>query len=220
MMGGPSTREQELSNRYGYTADGSWVSKSTAAAYIAMGDWALEYPFPLPPKVHMIGALNAAPGKPLPADILEVLHGRRPFGHSSDKSEVEGAVIVSMGTAVAVEAAEVLSMAANLAALKRPVLCKISNAEMPGNMTLDLLEAAYHGTPIVAVPVFGDQPHNADKSVYHGCGHVVPIDKILNTDKLHLRDAISAVVEDPSFQANAQGPKADEAASNSSSAGS
>ena len=24
-------------------------------------------------------------------------------------------------------------------------------------------EAAYHGTPVVAVPIFGDQPHNAAK---------------------------------------------------------
>ena len=53
MMGGSSLHERELTKRYGYIADGSWTSKSTAAAYIAVGDWALEYPFPVPPKVHV-----------------------------------------------------------------------------------------------------------------------------------------------------------------------
>lgn len=53
VMGGSLIPERELTARYGYTADGSWTTRSTAAAYIGIGDWALEHPFPVPPKVHV-----------------------------------------------------------------------------------------------------------------------------------------------------------------------
>ena len=44
------------------------------------------------------------------------------------------------------------------------------------------------------------------QSVYHGFGQVVPIGMVMNKDKLHLRDAIIAVIEDPTFQASISGP--------------
>ena len=53
VMSNASSEERRLSNDFGYSADGRWASMSTAAALIAAGDWALEYPFPLPPKVHV-----------------------------------------------------------------------------------------------------------------------------------------------------------------------
>ena len=53
IMGATSTEERQLSESYGYDADGSWLPRSPAAAFIAGGDWALEYPMPLPPKVHV-----------------------------------------------------------------------------------------------------------------------------------------------------------------------
>lgn len=52
-MGGSLTPERKLTGRFGYTADGSWKTRSKAAAYIGTGDWALEHPFPVPPKVHV-----------------------------------------------------------------------------------------------------------------------------------------------------------------------
>ena len=53
VMSDASSAERQLSNEFGYTADGRPTRQSTAAAMIATGDWALEYPFPLPPKVHV-----------------------------------------------------------------------------------------------------------------------------------------------------------------------
>ncbi|KAK9838979.1 hypothetical protein WJX74_007115 [Apatococcus lobatus] len=52
VMSDTSTSERKLSERFGYTAVGSWMSPSTAAAVFVSGDWALEWPFPIPPKVH------------------------------------------------------------------------------------------------------------------------------------------------------------------------
>lgn len=53
VMSDTSTAERRLSAKFGFNADGSWLSRSTAAAIIVMGDWALEWPFPVPPKVHV-----------------------------------------------------------------------------------------------------------------------------------------------------------------------
>ena len=85
---------------------------------------------------QMVGALNTAPGKPLPADLQQFLDQMLPSGRSSGRSEVAGAVYVSVGTIVLLEEPEVLGLAANLASLDRPVLWKISNAELPGDSSL------------------------------------------------------------------------------------
>ena len=37
--------------------------------HLVSGDFALEQPRPLPPKVKLVGALMPAPAKPLPADL-------------------------------------------------------------------------------------------------------------------------------------------------------
>lgn len=38
------------------------------------------------------------------------------------------------------------------------------------------------------------------QSVYHGFGKVLSIDKLLKIEKLHLRDAVMTVLEDPNYQ--------------------
>ncbi len=48
-----SREERALSQSFGYDADGSWMKRSTAAAVLVGGDFSLEYPIPLPPKVHV-----------------------------------------------------------------------------------------------------------------------------------------------------------------------
>ena len=45
--------ERALTHSYGFDVDGSWLARSKAAAVLVGGDWALEYPFPVPPKVHV-----------------------------------------------------------------------------------------------------------------------------------------------------------------------
>ena len=50
--------ERALAKRYGYEADAAWSTRSVAPALISAGDWALEYPFPVPPKVHVSPAAS------------------------------------------------------------------------------------------------------------------------------------------------------------------
>ena len=84
----------------------------------------------------MVGPLMAMPAKPLNADLKTFLDG--PANAAS--SEAAGAVYASMGTFVRLTEAEVHGIAANLAALHRPVLWKISDSELPGQ----LLQAQRH----------------------------------------------------------------------------
>ena len=94
-------------------------------------NWRLNYA-----GAQMVGALNTAPGKPLPADLQRFLDQKLPSRHPTGRSEVTGAIYVSVGTVVLLEEAEVLGLAANLAALDCPVLWKLSNAELPGDSSL------------------------------------------------------------------------------------
>lgn len=41
-------------------------------------------------------------------------------------------------------------------------------------MRLSLVQAAFHGVPVVGIPVFGDQPDNVMKAVYRGFGIMIP----------------------------------------------
>ena len=58
-------------------------------------------------------------------------------------------------------------------------------------------EAVYHGVPVVAVPLFGDQYDNAQRIVSRGMGVKVDI-STLTSDKLV--DAIRTVIHDPRYK--------------------
>ncbi|DBA74190.1 TPA: UDP-glycosyltransferase-like protein [Trebouxia sp. C0004] len=204
---------------------------SSSAAAIAVGDWSLEIPVPLPPKVHMVGPILLEDAKPLPADLKTFL----------DKavSSGLGAVYVSMGTLAVLSEDEVWSMAAALSALKNPVLWKLDRALLPGNMTWEslqvgfkikfvdwspqndvlahpgvklfltqsginsLYEAAYNAVPMVSVPIIGDQINNAAKAKYHGIALTVNPNKLTPVNGKPLQQAIERVLRDPIFKENA-----------------
>ena len=58
MGAGSRSAETKLARQFGYEAHASMARLSTSPAVIVGSDWALEYPFSLPPKVHV--------GSPLP----------------------------------------------------------------------------------------------------------------------------------------------------------
>ena len=80
----------------------------------------------------------ASPGKPLPEDLQTFLNQDMPSGPSGHASHHPGAVFASLGTTARLTNAEARGMAANLAALHRPVLWKISDVELPGTITWSL----------------------------------------------------------------------------------
>ena len=55
-------------------------------------------------------------------------------------------------------------------------------------------EAVYHGVPMVAVPLFGDQYDNAQRIVSRGMGVKVDISTLTSDE---LADAIRTVISDP-----------------------
>ncbi len=86
--------------------------------------------------LQMIGSMTVAAGKPLPDDLQSFLAGD---GNASGKDTVSfkghaGSVYVAMGTTARLLEPEVRGMAVNLAALHRPVLWKISDSELPGEL--------------------------------------------------------------------------------------
>lgn len=59
------------------------------------------------------------------------------------------------------------------------------------------LQAIYHKTPIIGIPVFGDQPDNVAKAVYRGIGLGMPPGRI-TADALAA--AIIQVAEQPQYR--------------------
>ena len=53
VMADKSSPERQLTQKYGYDVDGSWSARSYAPAAILGCDWALEYPLPIPPRIHV-----------------------------------------------------------------------------------------------------------------------------------------------------------------------
>lgn len=204
---------------------------SSSAAAIAVGDWSLENPVPLPPKVHMVGPILLEEAKPLPADLNIFLDTAMSTGR--------GVAYVSMGTLVVLTADEARSMAAALSALDSFVLWKLDHAHLPGNMTWDslqagsniklvdwapqndvlahpavklfvtqsginsLYEAAYNAVPMVSVPIIGDQINNAAKAKYHGIALTVNPDKLILVNGKLLQQAMERVLQDAIFKENA-----------------
>lgn len=59
------------------------------------------------------------------------------------------------------------------------------------------MQAAYHGIPIVGIPVFGDQPDNVMKAVYRGFGLMISPGTITEHS---LVAAVGRVISKPSFR--------------------
>ncbi len=81
----------------------------------------------------MVGPIMAELGKPLVGELADFLDGKVTSKTGASPPQQAGAVYVSMGTAVRLLEPEIRGFAANLAALTRPVLWKLSDAELPGD---------------------------------------------------------------------------------------
>ncbi|KAK9840269.1 hypothetical protein WJX74_006518 [Apatococcus lobatus] len=204
---------------------------SPTAAIIAVTDWAFEFPFPIPPKLHMVGPVLASNAKPLPQELS--------FFLSSGMSNGNKAVYVSMGTLTAMFEPELRSMALGLSALPNPVLWKLPSSDLPGNLSLtdlplgpnirtvdwasqnDILghpsvgafvtqgginsmhEAIFHAVPVVVTGLTADQPMNALKAEHFGFGISLDPARLDPVDKKPIESTIRRILTAPTFKANA-----------------
>ncbi|KAJ7392212.1 UDP-glucuronosyltransferase 1-1 [Desmophyllum pertusum] len=63
-----------------------------------------------------------------------------------------------------------------------------------------VLEGAYHGTPMVVLPLFGDQPANAMKVHEAGIGVILDLQ---NLTPIQVKNAITEVLRNPKYKENA-----------------
>ncbi|XP_020892519.1 UDP-glucuronosyltransferase 2B7 [Exaiptasia diaphana] len=168
----------------------------------------------------MIGPVNIQPVKPLPPDLQQLM----------DSSGDDGAIIVSFGSNVASMSKEKVDiMAEAFGRLKQKVIWRLkgyippslsSNIKpvswLPQSDLLShkklrlfvshvgqnsLYEAAYRGVPLVAIPLFGDQPDNAKLLEFRGFGLSLDYQKLTADD---MQSTIERVLKDASFRENAQ----------------
>ncbi len=182
-------------------------------------DFALEYPRPIGPHVKVIGAILPNRPKSLPEDL-------RDFMSTSDK-----VVVVSFGSVLSSDfnSELVQVIAEGLGKVSATVLWKQKGSEsfnvsrninmvswIPQNDLLghtstkvfvthcganSLLESAYHGVPMVAIPLSGDQHRHAAVVQVKGLG--VTLDK--TTMKAEdLTQAIHEVLSNKLYKENAE----------------
>lgn len=190
--------------------------------------FALAPPRALGPKVHVVGPLTAMPPKPLPADLEAFMQAAGHFGvvYASlgytaipERHELQA-------VADALAAVAPVSVLWKLSAADQQLL-GVGNVTLSYNIRLiewapqnDVLghpatrafltqagtnsfnEAAYHGVPIVGLPLFAEQPDNMARATEQGFGLSVSVDDALGLSQ-NLRQALQQVLQHPSFAGNA-----------------
>ncbi|CAH3189234.1 unnamed protein product [Porites evermanni] len=209
-----------LKVKYNIKPERSFEEALADAKMVIIGaDFAVEYPQPLLPGQVMVGALNVKTAKPLPPELEKFVSA----------SGERGFIIVSFGTNVAsLPKAEVDMLAEAFGKLKQRVIWKVRGyipsslspnikalEWLPQNDLLghknikafvshvghnSLYESAYHGVPVVAFPLFGDQYSNAKKISHLGLGLSV---HHRTTSVQQVVETIETVVSEPRFKSNA-----------------
>ncbi|XP_072034359.1 UDP-glucuronosyltransferase 2B31-like isoform X1 [Amphiura filiformis] len=182
-------------------------------------NFALDFPRPLLPNTRTVGGLTSGPASPLASEWIEFL----------ESAGEDGVVLFSMGTyANGIDEDVAGLFAGAFAQLPQKVIWKLNGkpaATLTPNVKVadwipqnDLLghpqikafvyhcgmngvwEAVYHGVPMVAVPLFGDQYDNAQRLVSRGMAVKVDISTLTSDE---LAQAIRTIISDPSYKKNA-----------------
>ncbi|XP_072024403.1 UDP-glucuronosyltransferase 2C1-like isoform X2 [Amphiura filiformis] len=182
-------------------------------------NFVLDFPRPFLPNTKAVGGLTVAPGRPLAVEWIDFL----------ESAGEDGVVLFSMGSyATGIDEDVAGLFAGAFAQLPQKVIWKLNgkpSATLTPNVKVvdwipqnDLLghpqikafvyhcgvngvwEAVYHGVPMVAVPLFGDQYDNAQRLVSRGMAVKVDISTLTSDE---LAQAIRTVIKDPSYKNNA-----------------
>ncbi|XP_072014711.1 UDP-glucuronosyltransferase 2C1-like isoform X3 [Amphiura filiformis] len=195
----------------------AWFTE--ADMWLINSDFVLDFPRPVLPNTVLVGGLTTREAIPLSRDWEDFLQS------AGD----DGVVLFSMGSyATGIDEDIAALFAGAFAQLPQKVIWKLNgkpSSTLTANVKVvdwipqnDLLahpqikvfvyhcglngiwEAVYHGVPMVAIPLFGDQFDNAQRLVSRGMGVKVDI-ATLTSDEL--AEAIRTVINNPSYKDNA-----------------
>ncbi|XP_072050023.1 UDP-glucuronosyltransferase 2A1-like [Amphiura filiformis] len=207
----------ETRRKFGMTETSPYFED--AELFLINTDFALDFARPLLPSEIPVGGLTTEKTKPLSEDWIEFL----------ESAGEDGVVLFSMGSYATGLDEDVAGLFAGaFAQLPQKVIWKLNgkpSATLTPNVKVvdwipqnDLLghpqikafvyhcglngvwEAVYHGAPVVAVPLFGDQYDNAQRLVSRGMALKVDITTLTSDE---LAQAIRTVIRDPSYKKNA-----------------
>ncbi|MCI4379462.1 hypothetical protein PGIGA_G00228630 [Pangasianodon gigas] len=207
-----------LCNRY-FGPDVDYFELFQAAdIWLMRVDFVFEFPRPTMPNVVYMSCFQCKPPKALPDDLEDFV----------ESSGEHGIVIVSLGTLIGQLPDDIADeMAAALAKLPQKVIWRYSGKKPStlGNNTIlrdwlpqndllghpktkvfvshggtnGILEAIYHSTPIVGLPLVFDQHDNLSRMKYKGVAQVIDIATL--NQKVFL-EAIQEVINEPSYSIN------------------
>ncbi|KAL0042452.1 hypothetical protein WJX79_000015 [Trebouxia sp. C0005] len=208
------------------------LSKSSqqAALVLAGSEWAVNNAQPLSPHIVMFGAITAKSPRPLPPHLESFVGPAGEPGvilaslGSTAIPEVPEIKAIARALSAIAPTKAVWKLAKQDLEL---VGVNISDLNLGDNILLsdwvpqnDLLghpnikafftqggtnsynEAAYHGVPIVGMPIFAEQPDTVSQAVHQGFGLAVSVHK-LRTLAADLEHALKRVLVEPSFAAEA-----------------
>ncbi|XP_069945335.1 UDP-glycosyltransferase UGT5-like [Cherax quadricarinatus] len=177
--------------------------------------------YPLLPSQVEVGALHCRPGNPLPQDLSSWIESAGEAGvvYFSLGSITKGNTMPSKYRELFIQAFKKLKQRViwkyegSLPGLSDNVLTKpwlpqqdiLSNPKVKVFMShgglLSTQEAMYHATPILVLPIFGDQPRNAENIAGKGIGlslnwKELSVDRIVTT--------IQEIINNPKYKRNMQ----------------
>ncbi|KAF2360184.1 UDP-glucuronosyl/UDP-glucosyltransferase [Trinorchestia longiramus] len=180
--------------------------------------YSITTPLPLLPNQVEVGGLHIAPSKPLPKDLENFLSGTSPVVYMSLGSVARSSampqhykdIFFSVFSKLPYKVLwkfeenpqqELKNVFVQKWMPQQDILAHpnvklfISHCGMLGSQ-----EALYHGKPILGLPLFGDQPKNADAHEHNGLGK-----KILwsNLSEQLLMETIEELISNPKYQKKA-----------------
>ena len=184
-------------------------------------DFAFDFPRPFGAHVKVVGPILPDPPKPLPRETESFITE----GEPKDLVLVSFGTVLSNFKSDFVD-----TITLGLAQVPAKVIWKYKgNYKLPHNVNKNIrivpwmqqndllghkatkvffthgglnsvLEGAYHGTPMVVLPLFGDQPGNAMKVHEAGIGVILDLQ---NLTPIQVKNAITEVLRNPKYKENA-----------------
>ncbi|XP_078287153.1 UDP-glucuronosyltransferase 3A1-like isoform X2 [Rhinoraja longicauda] len=186
-------------------------------------DFTLEFPRPLPPNVVCVGGLLAKPAKPLPQELEDLV---RTAGEDGFVVVSFGSMLFSVNLpGLLREMNAAFARLPQLVIWRHLPTHWPSDLHLAPNVRLvdwlpqndllghpkarllvthggfnSLMQAVYHGVPVVGVPLFGDQFDNMVRVEAKGLGLTVDVTQV---QALHLSHTMDTIIRDTRYKATA-----------------